>query len=350
VSILLVLGGHSVSTAGFPENWTTIFVWIFNGDLGVRTFFIISGFLITWLMLREAEKNGCVNLGHFYARRALRILPVYFAFLGVIGLLQWFTPFRQSGGQWVANLTFTTGLLSWGGAGAWTTGHLWSLAVEEQFYIFWPVGFVLLVLARRSRLALLLLAVPLVLAPVFRVVGYSSLVPAAISSVFSPYAFTTNFDALAIGCAGAIALFRRPDLVTRFVGSSPRVTAMLGLLLLLVPYILSGLLLLGFLTVPLGKTLQSLGLIILIGQSILLPGWGFYSVLNATLVAWVGTLSYSLYIWQQLFCSQPAWFGWSEVWWMSFPGWLAATFIVAAASYYLLESPLMRLRAKLRSA
>ena len=348
LSILLVLGGHSVSTKGFPDHLQKVFAWTFNGDLGVRTFFIISGLLITWLMLRETETRGGVSLGKFYARRALRILPVYFAFLGVVALLQLFTPFRQSNGQWIANLTFTTGLFSWGGGGGWTTGHLWSLAVEEQFYIVWPVLFAGLALARRQGVALALLALPIVIAPVCRVIGYAKLAPVDIQSVFSTYAFTNNFDALAIGCAAAILLFRHKASVSSFVSSRPGILALGALLCVVVPYVLAGLLLAGVFTVPFGNTLQSLGIALLILQSIVLPGKGFYRLLNIGVVAWVGTLSYSLYIWQQLFCSQPEWFGFGPVWWMSWPGWLAAALIVSCASYYLLERPLMNLRSKLR--
>lgn len=348
LSIILVLGGHSVSAEGFPADWKLVFVWLFNGELGVRTFFVISGLLITWLMLRETEKRGSVSLRNFYLRRALRILPVYFVFLAVIAALQFFTPFRQSNGQWIANLTFTTGLFTWGGGGAWTTGHLWSLAVEEQFYIVWPLLFVGLLLARCERLAMGLLALPVLLAPLCRAIGYAKIAPPEWLGVFSKYAFTTNFDALAIGCAAAILFFRHRNSVSRAVSAYPRILVLGAALCVLVPYVLSGLLLAGFFTVPLGSTLQSLGIVVLMLQSIVLPDRGFYAVLNIGFVAWVGTLSYSLYIWQQLFCSKPEWFGWGPVWWMSWPGWLVATLIVSCLSYYLLERPLMSLRAKLR--
>lgn len=348
VSIVLVLGGHSASVEGFPVDWKPLVGWVFNGDLGVRTFFVISGLLITWLMLRETRSREAVSLKNFYLRRALRILPVYFVFLGVVALLQAFTPFSQSNGQWIANLTFTTGLLSWGGSGSWTTGHLWSLAVEEQFYIVWPLLFVGLLLTQRPRLALGLLVAPILLAPVFRVIGYARLAPEPFQEIFSPYAFTTNCDALAIGCAAAILLSRHESGVVAFVTRHARLVAVAGLLCVIVPHVVAGFLLAGYLTVPFRNTLQSLGIVVLILQSIALPRGHFYRLLNIGVVAWIGTLSYSLYIWQQLFCSQPGWFGWGSVWWMTWPGWLAATLIISCASYYLLERPLMNLRAKLR--
>src|SRR5207253_8276854 len=89
ISILLVLGTHSTHTAGFPPAAVSYFL-IFDGDFGVRCFFVISGFLITWLMIKEHDETGRVSLKHFYIRRALRILPVYFAFMSVLWLLHLF--------------------------------------------------------------------------------------------------------------------------------------------------------------------------------------------------------------------------------------------------------------------
>jgi peptidoglycan/LPS O-acetylase OafA/YrhL len=296
-SIALVLVGHSTRAAGFPAEWLPAFNWLSFGGFGVRTFFVISGFLITWLMLREEHHRGGISLRRFYARRALRILPVYFAFLGVVAAAQCFTPFSQDRGAWLANLTFTTGLFSWGGDGIpWTTGHLWSLAVEEQFYIVWPVVFVSLSLGAKTSLALAILALPVLLAPVCRVIGYVGLAPGALSEFFGSYAFTSNFDALAIGCGAAILLFHHPDKVGRFVLGRARAVAVAGVLLVVVPHVVSGLLVAGYLTVPFAATLQSVGVVLLILQSVLRPKSGVYPLLNLRMVAWIGVLSYSLYM------------------------------------------------------
>ena len=77
----MVLGSHCKVVAGFPKSLDRIFYWLFDGDLGVRCFFVISGFLITYLLLQENKQTGSVSLRKFYIRRVLRILPVYFAFL-----------------------------------------------------------------------------------------------------------------------------------------------------------------------------------------------------------------------------------------------------------------------------
>ena len=90
VSIALVLLQHSSFAAGFPAMLDSALSGfkangIEPGSLGVRFFFVISGFLITWLLLQEQAKHGSISLKHFYLRRALRILPVYFFYLFVLG-------------------------------------------------------------------------------------------------------------------------------------------------------------------------------------------------------------------------------------------------------------------------
>jgi peptidoglycan/LPS O-acetylase OafA/YrhL len=70
--------------------------------------------------------------------------------------------------------------------------------------------------------------------------------------------------------------------------------------------------------------------------------------LNCKWIRHLGELSYSINIWQQLFCADPALYGLGTVWWLSFPGWLVPVFVTAYTSYYLLERPLFRLRSRFR--
>ena len=204
LSIILVLGSHCTYAAGFPPALGRFFFWAFDGELGVRTFFIISGFLITWLMLMEHDRTGTVCLSRFYARRALRILPVYVAFLLVLATLQILTPYRQAASAWAANITFTT---NFDNVGNFLSGHLWSLAVEEQFYLLWPGLFVLCSVGKNQRAAALILLLPVLVAPCSRVITNLGLAPTIIRPLFSYRSFFNYFDSLAIGCA--CALLRR---------------------------------------------------------------------------------------------------------------------------------------------
>ncbi|MBF0153681.1 MAG: acyltransferase [Magnetococcales bacterium] len=343
VSITMVVGAHCTFTPGFPHDLEGLFKWMFDGELGVRCFFLISGLLITWLMLIENRVSGQVHLGRFYIRRCLRILPVYVAFLLVLAGLQAFTPFAQETAQWIANLTFTTNFI----LGSWTSAHLWSLAVEEQFYLLWPFSFVMFGLATRFRRTFLILGTILILSSLSRLVTYTQM---STSPLFCRSSLLNCMDSLAIGCGCAFLLDRYPSILKRVLTTRPWKPALVALAMILTPYILVRLLILGIVTVPLGSTLEVLGLAVLVLQSIFMPDWGFYRILNWRLVSNIGILSYSIYIWQQIFCTKPELFGLGPVWWISFPGWLVAVLVVSFVSYHGLERPLFNLRTRFRHA
>jgi peptidoglycan/LPS O-acetylase OafA/YrhL len=106
VSIVFVLLSHASASKGFPPQIELFTKW-FSGELGVQIFFTISGFLITLLLLREFDTSGSINLRAFYERRALRILPVYFAFVLVMLFMQFTTIYRGTLAEWMHALTFT---------------------------------------------------------------------------------------------------------------------------------------------------------------------------------------------------------------------------------------------------
>ena len=142
--------------------------WLGGGFLGVEVFFVISGYLITLLLVAERERTGTVSLTGFWMRRARRLLPALWLLL--VGLAVWCLLFDrdrlgQLRGDTVAGLLYGSNWFqAWTGS-SYTSSfafaplrHLWSLAVEEQFYIVWPlVMFVLLRRMRRAKLPLLAL-------------------------------------------------------------------------------------------------------------------------------------------------------------------------------------------------
>ena len=347
VSILMVLGAHCHRVPHSPEAVNWIFSRIFTGDMGVRCFFVISGLLITWLMLGEHETSGRISLKHFYIRRALRILPVYFAFLAALWSLQMFTPFAQSRSYWISNLTFTTNFVHENYA-SWPSGHLWSLSVEEQFYILWPVLLVACALAEKPRLGLCLLSVPLLVAPVCRMMYYKGFYPASLGFAFSHFSFFNYFDCLAVGCICAFLLRYWRPVVEMRLATRPWIGTVTGLAFIGSPHLFPLLHMPGRVIIAAATSLESLGFAALLMQSILLPQSGFYTALNWKWVRHLGVLSYSIYIWQEIFCTDPATFGWPANWWMSFPGWMVSALVAAHLSYYILERPLLRLRAHFR--
>jgi peptidoglycan/LPS O-acetylase OafA/YrhL len=333
--------------AGFPKSLDRVFYWLFDGDLGVRCFFVISGFLITYLLLQENNQNGSVSLRKFYIRRALRILPVYFAFLLVVFLLQIFTPFHQPLIVWIGNLTLTTDFLPV----TWTTGHLWSLAVEEQFYLLWPLLLIWMGLKRSGRAVFYILGMPLMVAPICRVINrlaYADVLPPVFHLFFPWSSFLNYFDSLAVGCITAILLARSEPQISTALNRLKCTSILLGVTLVLVPYILGKWFSTAISIAALLPVFQAVGFALLLLQSIFSPQ--LFKPLNWPVIRNLGILSYSIYIWQMVFCSDPQNFGWPHVWFMSFPGWLLAALLAATLSYHGLEKPLMRLRARFRKA
>jgi peptidoglycan/LPS O-acetylase OafA/YrhL len=342
VSIALVLGYHCQFSVGFPKRLAPVIQWLFDGNLGVRFFFVISGFLITHLLLQEHERTGSISLRGFYIRRALRILPVYFVFLFVVFLLQFFTAWYQPKVTWIGNLTFTTNFVPTSDQ----TNHLWSLAVEEQFYLVWPLLLVTILLRGNKQTALRVLATPLIVAPICRVFSAMKNLPATVHPFFQEYSFFNNFDSLAIGCITAIFLARHEAQLSSILNTLGWRSWAAGLALILVPYILSRLSLAKILVIPLGNTCQALGFAILMLRSILFPR--LFKPLNGPLIQKIGVLSYSIYIWQQIFLCNPQNFGFSRFWFMRWPGAFWAAILVATLSFYGFEKPLMGLRARFR--
>jgi peptidoglycan/LPS O-acetylase OafA/YrhL len=335
-----VLGAHCTVTDRFPQRLTTAFTWLFDGPLGVRFFFVISGFLITWLLLLEVQKNGAINLKNFYIRRALRILPVYFAFLAVLFGLQLFTVFHIDRHSWIGSLTFTTNLV---GSSSWTNGHLWSLAQEEQFYLIWPTLFALSGAFTSIRKAAYILGLPILFCPLFRVLAYLNMVPLLFSRGMA------SWDTIAIGCAAALLFHHKRQSIEKYLVSMWRPVGYLAAALILVPYSLTKLFIFGIFTVPLGETFQALGFSTVLVMGILSPNLAFFRFLGRRWMCEVGVLSYSIYIWQQIFCTKPKAFGLVHAWWLSFPEWVAAALVVAFISFYAFERPLFALRRHFRA-
>ncbi len=280
-----------------------------------------------------------MNLRFFYARRALRILPVYFAFLATLFVIERTTPFSMDRRTWIGDLTFTADLL---GSSNWTSGHLWSLAVEEQFYLVWPAIFIATRAHERIRNAGFALMAPILICPLLRVAAYLKLLPGHI------YSGAFSFDTIAIGCAAALLLFHFSDRIGPILKSKLKFLLPVGFLLILVPYALTKLYRLGMFTIPLGEPVQAIGFCILLLAGITNPQRLFFPALQWRWLVWMGVLSYSIYIWQMIFCTKAEAYGLGPVFWLSFPCWMLSAVLAASASFYLLERPLFALRRHFR--
>ncbi len=137
--------------------------WLPGGFIGVDIFFVISGFLISGIILGGIDR-GTFSFGDFYARRVKRIFPALFVVLLTVSVLGWFSLFTDEyerlGKHIAAGAAFLSNIILWKEAGYFDPAsdlkpllHLWSLGIEEQFYLIWPLLFYLLAKARRSPLA-----------------------------------------------------------------------------------------------------------------------------------------------------------------------------------------------------
>ncbi|MFY9345463.1 MAG: acyltransferase [Planctomycetota bacterium] len=132
------------------------FAWVLEGELSVDLFFALSGFLITEILLKEIRGSGTLRLGRFYARRFLRLAPVYYVFLGLVWVGT--QPHENAHNLWVNALWLNNWLWVQDMAVIWT----WSLAIEEQFYLTFPLLLLLLLKAPAGwRLGLLIGAIAL---------------------------------------------------------------------------------------------------------------------------------------------------------------------------------------------
>ena len=133
-------------------------VGVFRGGyLGVDIFFVLSGFLITWLLLHEWSTSGSIHFVAFWGRRARRLVPALLAMLVVVAVLDRFVyptslqPVIRADVPWVLGYLENWHLASASGATSSPLSHSWSLAVEEQWYLLWPVALMILLRLTRNR-------------------------------------------------------------------------------------------------------------------------------------------------------------------------------------------------------
>lgn len=329
LSISLVLFGHLCGTQNFWSGDSLGFLGF--GEFGVRVFFVISGLLITKLLLNEFGTTGKIHLAKFYFRRTFRIFPPYYAFLFFLIIVQPLGWFLLNDGDIWHTLTYTS---NYHLERSWNVGHTWSLSVEEQFYLLWPAALLLLGVRRGWKAAVLVL----LLSPFIRL-GIFHLWPSRAEGV--GHQFETVADAIATGCVLACQT-AWPQWARAWYERLLQSRLMLALPVL------------GFAGNSLsdhptpsflfGYTLANLCIGVCVDWCIRNHEGRLGRVLNSAPLVFVGTISYSLYLWQQLFLNRH-----SDNVTASFP--LNLTLAVGAAllSYYLIEKPSLRLRQRLEA-
>jgi peptidoglycan/LPS O-acetylase OafA/YrhL len=319
LAILAVLGCHGLALPG---------------SIGVDIFFGISGFLITSRLLDEQSRNGRISIVRFYLRRAFRILPAYLAYLGAVAILCGLGWIAISRLEWVSCALFLRNYLPAIEGHGWYTGHFWSLALEEHFYLLLP-GLLVLVRSRRRRatgLLILALAIGLWRVIEFRLSWLDGIWP----NVNFYTRTDTRLDGLIWGSIWGLLYScsaRVREKMKRWL-STP---VWMGVVIALVVCMIW--------TPPLTMLWTAMLIPVLLLGTLLRPAAAFSQLLESALAQWLGRVSYSLYVWQQLFLAPPAAQAvGSPLWTIQRGPWnFLALMVVACASYYLLERPLLRL-------
>jgi peptidoglycan/LPS O-acetylase OafA/YrhL len=302
------------------------------GLLGVQLFFGLSGFLITSKLIDEELRHGKISLYSFYIRRAFRILPASVFFLTVAGLLALGGIMEVSLGRWISTLLFSANYTS--AEPSWYLGHFWSLAVEEHFYFLWPAAFLFLrVTSKRVALAIFLA----LFVAAWRAVDFKFQITGSSAAIFWG---RTDIQADSILWGVLLALLYGDPVWRSRLQKFYSLSAAWPLLVAV---------LFGLEFIP--KLNWKIEFSLLTVRSILIPmvllGTVIHSsklpgrILETSVFRWIGRLSYSLYLWQQLFLV------WNEnrvpylSVWQSFPVNLLAVFVCATLSMLLIENPLI---------
>jgi peptidoglycan/LPS O-acetylase OafA/YrhL len=248
----------------------------------VQIFFVISGFIITSLLLKERRDTGRISISAFYIRRGCRIIPALAAVLVTVAILHLADPVSLAMAS-----TFTCNI----GNCQWAVAHTWSLSVEEQYYLIWPA----LLVAFNPRPHVVAAATGALL------IGF----------LIAPYAFHANYLSFACIGTGALTAMIRPRIPYNSLA-----WCAIALFLLLEPLYLP----------PKAEVITPFAIAYLLFGC---PSWA-KAVLAMRPFQVVGTASYSVYLWQQLFLGRgdalPLW---------GFP-------VVVALSVLLIERPFLR--------
>lgn len=333
ISILLVIAGHSIPHFA---RWIKLpaRIYILFAHTGVSVFFVISGFLITILLLKELDGTGTIGLRRFYLRRAFRIFPPFYLYLSIVFVLTVMGVFQLPLRAFFFAATYTSNYFFGPGGGFAGLQHLWSLCIEEQFYLLWPATLLLL----GKRRAIYCATVLILISPLSRVLTYFVLAPQHRAMVGRM--FHSGIDTIMFGCL--IALLWQSDLFerTRRIWASDWCFAgnvfFLGCLDPLLDLRFQG-----RYGLTVGMTLEGVSICLVTLYLVTRPGTAPGRLLNTPALRHIGVISYSLYLWQNILTSENLGF---------FPYNLAAILVCAELSYWGVERPALRLRDRLRES
>ncbi len=343
VAVFLVLVSHFVLIKKFPQ-----YNFLFFGFIGVNLFFVLSGFLITEILLRDIEKKKRPGeiLKSFYIKRTLRIFPIYYLSILIIAL------FNVNGGRDNASWAFFYALNIkdiWFGSVNEIMTHLWSLCVEEQFYLIWPLMIILISAFIRKYFIVAVILVSILLR------STTSFFHTTNSETFNHSSMFTCMDALGTGALIAYLKTYSPEKLQTILRRI-WIPVLVTILFFLLNYLIS------HHTIFIQTFNRSM--VALLG--FFLVGWGalniqtwWAKVANNRVVRYLGKISYGIYLYHWFLYvifekSFSLWFkglmkGRSDLlyynaWAVSFVFFTLFTIAVATVSYYSIEQPLLKVK------
>jgi peptidoglycan/LPS O-acetylase OafA/YrhL len=348
LSIILVIGFHCqlVSTNFFR-----------TGQHGVSFFFVISGFLITTLLLREQMKSGAISLKNFYIRRALRIFPLFYASILLYTVLVFLIEHGPERGAFFHNLpSYLTYTNNWfvnkDASDRVIFAFAWSLATEEQFYLFWPS-----VVRFFSKVKWWMpLAIILGLAGI----DMAMEILAGLGMINYPWTTTSRFltsiaSSICLGCGLAYVLHRPGGFKIAWKVLGSRAAAPIAMLLLLGTYLLyqHG--------VGLGEENLAhqhrmilffeppliLAMVVVVGAACIRNDNGIAWLLGNPVIRYVGTISYGLYLLHMLAMNAAKRIR-SQHDWLFFLLAFVIAMAMATVSYWMYEQPFLKLKNRFR--
>jgi peptidoglycan/LPS O-acetylase OafA/YrhL len=335
ISIAFVVAGHVLLYGPYGK--------YVSGTTGVHIFFAISGFLITTLLIKERIRTGDISLKRFYIRRVLRIFPVAYLYLLVliflnqvfqlhIGFLDFLTAFLYIKNMSVIHPTVV-----------WPTVHYWSLSVEEQFYLLFPF-----LLVYQYKIFIRLFLPLFLIAPLATLYSYhgGKLLTGAPHLLLQSFVNIFGGGLVTILCGSLCAILVFKGIIPLAPLKRFRSLAPVVLFLVAVGHMSLETAIPGWQTLWLYLTgpLTCVGLLLS-----LQPGTWFYRLLNTKLFRQIGVLSYSLYIWQEIFTREQPWassFRYGAAPWLNLP----ALLMTALISYHLFEKKFLRLKDRFKGA
>jgi peptidoglycan/LPS O-acetylase OafA/YrhL len=318
--------------------------YVKGGFLGVDIFFVLSGFLITSILLGEYEKTGTISLKNFYVRRCLRLVPAFWLFLiclyvfGSYLLPEYQASLVYGRNDFIYAITYTMNWFSAFNSGYDSNlNHAWSLSIEEQFYIIWSLILYYALAKRWKPRKMLFVTLGLVLA---LCISRAIRAILGVDTKILYYSTDTRIDALLTGCAASLAFVLKvlpADVLRKSWFNLLLAGSVVGALMVFVRLSHFSVYLYIF-----GLPVFTSSIAVMLFWLVSTTRTIIHKVLENRILVWIGNISYALYLWHYLMYE----FAKKE---FETPGsrmivGLTLAFIAAAGSYYLIEKPFLRLK------